>query len=60
MSVKKSLKAFLRTESGASMVEYGMAILVISSIGVLGMTTLGGVSRSQVDTACATFSGTAC
>ena len=49
----QKMLSFIRNESGASMVEYGVAIVVITSIGVVAMTTLGGETRASVDTACA-------
>ena len=46
-------------ESGASMVEYGVAVLVVAAIGVGTMTILGGTASTSVTAACATF-GVAC
>ena len=50
---------FWKDESGASMVEYGVAVLVVAAIGVGTMTILGGTASTGVTAACATF-GVAC
>jgi Flp pilus assembly pilin Flp len=60
MSVKKSLRAFLKSESGASMVEYGIALLVITAIGTGGMMAIGTTSGAQIAAACDTFTSTSC
>jgi Flp pilus assembly pilin Flp len=46
---------FLNDEDGASMVEYGVALLVVAAIGVTAMTLLGGAVLANVQTACAAF-----
>ncbi|MCK0104209.1 Flp family type IVb pilin [Pseudohalocynthiibacter sp. F2068] len=48
----ETVKSFCKDESGASMVEYGVALLVVSAIGVTAMTTLGGGVSANVTTAC--------
>jgi Flp pilus assembly pilin Flp len=46
------LKTFLKEESGASMVEYAVALLVVTAIGVGTMTTLGTETGENVTSAC--------
>ena len=47
----KTVKRFIKDECGASMVEYGVALLVVTAIGVTAMSTLGGGVRTNIDTA---------
>lgn len=54
----KFTKVFGADESGASMVEYGIALLVVAALGVGAMTILGGEVAANVTSACAAF-GTA-
>ena len=42
MKLLNILARFRKSESGASMVEYGVALLVVTAIGVAAMATLGG------------------
>ena len=46
------LKKFIGDESGASMVEYGLALLVVTGIGVGAMSTIGTNTGAIVDGAC--------
>lgn len=46
------LARFKKDEDGASMVEYGVALLVVAAIGVTAMSLLGGGVLTQVQTAC--------
>jgi len=46
------LKKFVRDESGASMVEYGLALLVVTGIGVGAMQALGTNTGTIVTDAC--------
>ena len=46
---------FCRDESGASMVEYGVAVLVVVAIGVGAMTVLGGTASTSIAAACTTL-----
>ena len=48
----KTVKHFITDECGASMVEYGVALLVVSAIGVTAMGILGGGVAANVTTAC--------
>jgi pilus assembly protein Flp/PilA len=52
MKLFRILSRFGKDESGASMVEYGVALLVVVAIGVGAMTTLGGGVATNVSTAC--------
>lgn len=52
MKLLNILARFRKSESGASMVEYGVALLVIAAIGVGAMTTLGGAVSANVTSAC--------
>lgn len=58
MKLLKILARFRKSESGASMVEYGVALLVVTAIGVTAMTVLGGLVDAQVDGAITTLGGT--
>jgi Flp pilus assembly pilin Flp len=53
------LKTFLKEESGASMVEYAVALLVVTAIGVTAMSNLGDEVKGNVDTACNTLADAA-
>jgi Flp pilus assembly pilin Flp len=55
MNLRTLIARFRKSESGASMVEYGMALLVIAAIGAAAMTTLGGAVAANVGTACDAF-----
>ncbi len=48
----KTVKHFVKDESGASMVEYGVALLVVVAIGVTLMTALGDGVAANVALAC--------
>lgn len=43
---------FIRSEAGASMVEYAVALLVVTTIGVTLMSTLGNETGTNVADAC--------
>jgi len=58
MKLLNILSRFRKDESGASMVEYGVALLVVAALGVGAMTTLGGFVQANVEDACETFGGT--
>lgn len=59
-NILKKLRLFKRDESGASMVEYGVALLVVTGVGVALMGTLGTETGSKVTAACAVVKGSAC
>ena len=48
----KTVKRFIKDECGASMVEYGVALLVVTAIGVTAMGILGGGVAANVTLAC--------
>ncbi len=52
MRMFKALRGFTKDESGASMVEYGLALLVVAGIGVTAMNALGTGTKGNVDAAC--------
>ena len=45
-------KSFIRDESGAAIVEYGLALLVVASIAVGAFTFLGTTTAGNVAAAC--------
>jgi pilus assembly protein Flp/PilA len=47
-NILKKLRLFKSDESGASMVEYGVALLVVTAIGVGAMSTLGASTGEKV------------
>lgn len=53
----KLLKKFAKDESGAAIVEYGLALMVVAAIGATAFTTLGGYVNDNVDEACAAMTG---
>lgn len=53
--LKNLVARFNKDESGASMVEYGVALLVVVAIGVTAMSVLGGGVYANIQTACAMF-----
>ena len=48
----KLFKKFAKDESGAAMVEYGVALMVVAAIGATAMSTLGGGVSANVTSAC--------
>lgn len=58
--VPNSLREFVREQAGASMVEYGMALIVIAVIGITAMNTLGGETRENVASACQSLTEASC
>lgn len=52
MKLVKLVNRFCKEESGASMVEYGVALLVVAAIGATAMTTLGGAISTNLTAAC--------
>lgn len=53
----KIFKRFLKDECGASMVEYAVALLVVTAVGVGFMTTLGTETGANVTEACNVLGG---
>lgn len=54
----KLLKKFAKDESGAAIVEYGLALMVVAAIGATAFTTLGGQVNTNVSKACAAIGAT--
>lgn len=52
---KERVAEFRADTSGASMVEYGVALLVVIAIGVTAMSVLGGGVYANVQSACVMF-----
>ncbi|WP_170764930.1 Flp family type IVb pilin [Ruegeria lacuscaerulensis] len=48
----KFMKKFVKEESGAAIVEYGLALLVVASIAVGAFTFLGTTTATNVQGAC--------
>ena len=48
----KVLKKFLKNESGAAIVEYGLALLVVAGIAVGAFNALGTTTNTNVQSAC--------
>jgi pilus assembly protein Flp/PilA len=53
--MKKFLNRFIRSESGASAVEYGILVGVIALVVILGATTLGSTLSSSFSNAAASL-----
>jgi Flp pilus assembly pilin Flp len=51
----KKLRLFKNDESGASMVEYGIALLVVTAVGVTLMSQIGSATGAKVKAACHVF-----
>jgi pilus assembly protein Flp/PilA len=58
MNVMKKLRLFKADESGASMVEYGIALLVVAAVGVGLMSAIGNATGDHVAAACAVVTST--
>ncbi|MAQ83443.1 MAG: Flp family type IVb pilin [Maritimibacter sp.] len=58
MKIVKKIKLFSKDESGAAIVEYGLALLVVASIGVGAFSALGTTTDANVDAACAAVGAT--
>ena len=57
--MKKFFKMFAKDESGAAIVEYGLALLVVASITAGAFTYLGTETNSNVSDACLAVGGSA-
>lgn len=51
----KSIARFSKEESGAAMVEYAVALLVVTGIGIGAMATIGADAGALVGDACSTL-----
>ncbi|WP_135507175.1 Flp family type IVb pilin [Roseovarius aestuariivivens] len=56
----KLLKKFAKDESGAAIVEYGLALLVVGSIAAGGFSYLGTQTNNNVLGACDTLGSATC
>lgn len=52
MKLLKAMKRFSKDESGAAIVEYGIALLVVGALGVGVFQTIGDATSDSVDAAC--------
>ena len=58
--MNKILKKFIKEESGAAIVEYGLALLVVASITVGAFQYLGTTTDANVTGACAALGSATC
>ncbi len=58
--MNKILKKFIKEESGAAIVEYGLALLVVASITVGAFQYLGTTTDTNVTGACAALGSATC
>ncbi len=56
----KFVKKFAKNESGAAIVEYGLALLVVASIAVGAFSYLGTTTNTNVTGACAALGSATC
>lgn len=56
----KFLKNFAKDQSGAAIVEYGLALLVVASIAVGAFTYLGTTTNANVTGACTALGSATC
>lgn len=56
----KFLKNFAKDQSGAAIVEYGLALLVVASIAVGAFTFLGTTTNNNVTGACTALGSATC
>ncbi len=54
----KLFKKFAKNESGAAIVEYGLALLVVASIAVGAFSALGTTTNTNVSSACSAIGAT--
>ncbi|MCX8955428.1 Flp family type IVb pilin [Ruegeria sp. NA] len=54
------MKKFVKNESGAAIVEYGLALLVVASIAVGAFSYLGTTTNTNVTGACAALGSATC
>lgn len=60
IKLSNTLKRFAKGESGAAIVEYGLALLVVGSIAVGAFTYLGTTTNTNVTGACAALGSATC
>ncbi|WP_170362153.1 MULTISPECIES: Flp family type IVb pilin [Ruegeria] len=56
----KFMKKFVKEESGAAIVEYGLALLVVASIAVGAFSYLGTETNNNVTSACTALGSATC
>ena len=56
--MKKLFKNFVKDESGAAIVEYGLALLVVAAIAAGAFSALGSKTNSNVQSACTAVGAT--
>ena len=56
----KFFKTFVKDESGAAIVEYGLALLVVASIAVGAFSYLGTQTNANVTAACTALGSITC
>lgn len=54
----KIMKRFAANESGAAIVEYGLALLVVAGVAAAGFQVLASRTADNVDAACVAMSAT--
>jgi pilus assembly protein Flp/PilA len=58
MKLFKLLRRFGQDQSGASLVEYGVALIVVVTVGLVAMQGLGNGTSAKVGSACSIVGGT--
>ena len=58
--MRKIFQYFRKSESGATLVEYGVALIVAVVVGGLALTTLAGQTTDSMTTACTVLPATGC
>jgi len=48
---------FIKNESGAAIVEYGLALLVVAAVGIGGLNILATTTGNNVNAACTNVAG---
>ena len=56
--MKKFFKHFIKDDSGAAIVEYGLALLVVAAIAAGAFTALGTTTNTNVQAACTAVGAT--
>lgn len=59
LQLLKRAKSFIKDDCGAAMVEYGVALLVVTAVGATLMTNLGNEVELNVQAACDGITDTA-
>lgn len=56
--LRGAARQYALDEAGASLVEYGVALLVVVAVGAVAMGALGNAIRAQMTAACTILGGT--